>query len=112
MIIPKLSLLLFLICSTAYQFEEFKDIFILQQHLQTNKGDQKMNYIVTGAANFVEKSRAHEDVVPQGSLKYYWAEIFQLGGFAYFEATPKNMTFKFINAYKDSLYETVLFPRK
>lgn len=82
------------------------------QHLQTTKGNQKMDYFVIGAANYAEKSNKHAADIPAGSLKYFWAELLKLGGFAYFEATPANMTFKFIDGDRKQLYETVMLPRK
>ena len=71
-----------------------------------------MDYFVIGAANYAENSNKHAADIPAGSLKYFWAELLKLGGFAYFEATPANMTFKFIDGDRKQLYETVMLPRK
>ena len=87
-------------------------IVFLLQHLQTNKDDQKMEYFVIGAANFVDSSTKHKHAVPTGSSKFHWAEISKLGGFSYLEATPNNMTFIFIDGDKQPLYQYVLYPRK
>ena len=84
----------------------------LLQHLRTSKGSQKMEYFVIGAANFVDPSLKHKDAVPAGSSIFHWADYAKMGGFAFFEATSNNMTFKFIDGDKQTLYEQVLFPRK
>lgn len=82
------------------------------QHLQTSKGSQNMDYFVIGAANYVEYNTDHKHDVPKGSSKFVWADISEFGGFAFFEATSKNMTFKFIDGERKELYQHVLFPRK
>ena len=71
-----------------------------------------MDYFVIGAANFVELNKDHKSDVPDGSSKFFWAELINLGGFAYFEATPKNMTFMFVDGKKNRLYQHVMYPRK
>ena len=93
----------------AYCVYVFVSLF---QHLQTSKGSQNMDYFVIGAANYVEYNTDHKHDVPKGSSKFVWADISEFGGFAYFEATSKNMTFKFIDGERKELYEHVLFPRK
>jgi len=70
-----------------------------------------MNYFVTGAGNFVDTSEAHKDDVPSGALKFHWADIVQLGGFAFMEATNRNLTFTFVNGLRKPLYSYTLYPR-
>ena len=71
-----------------------------------------MYYFVSGAANFVENSQAHKDAVPKDSLKFFWAELVELGGFSYVEATATNMTFIFVDGLGKALYKQEMFPRK
>ena len=71
-----------------------------------------MDYFVTGAGNFVEDSQKHKDNIPKDTLKYFWAELTQLGGFSYIEATPSNMTMVFVDGKNKPLYQHVMFPRK
>ena len=82
------------------------------QHLETTNGNTKVNHFVIGAATLINDCTKHRDAVPSGSSKFHWGGLFTLGGFAYFEATPDNMTVIFIHGNKKRLYETVLFPRK
>lgn len=81
------------------------------QHLQTNKGGMKMEYFVIGAADWAQNNKKHVNDVPAGSSKFFWADLLQLGGFAYFETTPTNMTLKFIDGDRKELYQHVMFPR-
>ncbi|RUS81865.1 hypothetical protein EGW08_010388 [Elysia chlorotica] len=82
------------------------------QHLMvhTNQG-QRIDYFVSGMANFVNPSTKHKGDVPDGSLQFHNANYFTKGGFLYAEATPQNMTFTFIAASGQVLYTTVLEPR-
>ena len=70
-----------------------------------------MNYFVSGAANFVDKSNEHAGDVPDGSSKFFWAKDADFGGFAYIEATASNMTFIFVDGREQPLYKYVLDPR-
>lgn len=71
-----------------------------------------MDFILSGAANFVDESTEHMNNVPPNSLKFHWAEITKLGGFVYAEATVTNMTVTYIEASGKLLYQTVISPRK
>lgn len=82
------------------------------QHLQTSKGNQKMNYFVVGAANYAENSDKHKGDVPAGSSKFFWGDLIKLGGFAYIETTETSMTLTFIDGDRKELYKQVMFPRK
>ena len=94
------------------KFIASKQDFCLLQHLQTTKGSHKMDYYVIGAANFVEYNKEHAKDVPDGSSKFFWAEPSNLGGFAYFEATTKNMTFMFVDGVGKRLYQHDMYPRQ
>ena len=71
-----------------------------------------MDYFVIGAADYVQDNKKHEGSVPSGSSKYYWAELMELGGFAYFEATAENLVLTFFNGYRKPLYKQVMKPRQ
>ncbi|XP_041359444.1 tartrate-resistant acid phosphatase type 5-like [Gigantopelta aegis] len=82
------------------------------QHLQTSKNGITLDYTVSGSANFIDKSLAHQRSVPTGSSKFHWADTSSLGGFLYIEATPNNMTYTYLDASGKILYQTVSHPRK
>ena len=86
--------------------------FVYFQHLTSSENGQTVEYFVTGAANFVDTSTAHEDDVPAESLKFHWAKLRDLGGFSYVEATPQNMTMTFLDGMSHKLYEHSFPPRK
>ena len=71
-----------------------------------------VEYFVSGSANFIDASMAHNNSVPTGSSKFHWANTLAFGGFAYVDTTPNNMTFTFIEANGNKLYEKVMLPRK
>ncbi|XP_070564011.1 tartrate-resistant acid phosphatase type 5-like isoform X2 [Ptychodera flava] len=81
-------------------------------NLQHIKDNSSVEYFVIGSGAIVDPSTEHIDNIPAGSLKFHYADPDSLGGFAYVEVTPKNMSFTFIDATagKD-LYQTVLYPR-
>lgn len=82
------------------------------QHLQTTDGAKLMDYFVIGPANFVSYNKDKEGKNPKHSSKFYWADILRLGGFAYIEATLKNMTLTFIDGKGATLYQHAMQPRK
>lgn len=84
------------------------------QYLSDTYLDHKVDYIVSGAGNFVENSTVHIDDVPSGSLKYFWAENIGLinGGFMLVQTTTQNMTLTFYESNGKALYQNIIFPRK
>ena len=50
--------------------------------------------------------------VPADSLKYHWADTTAEGAFAHVKVTDTNMTFVFVEADGEVLYEKVMMPRK
>lgn len=96
------------------------------QHIQTNARNWTTEYLVVGAANFIEDSQIHLNTIPskfgntisltlcnterrlcnafpfcssvEGSLKYYWADTLKLGGFGVFQVDRDVMTFRFVDA--------------
>ena len=71
-----------------------------------------VDYFVSGAANFIDPSLAHASAVPDGSLKFHWANFLALGSFSFVRASADNMTYAFYEANGDLLYEHTLLPRK
>ena len=71
-----------------------------------------MDYFVIGAGNFVTYVKNKEDQNPKNCSKFYWADISRLGGFAYMEATPSDMTLTFIDGMGAPLYSHKMRPRK
>ena len=100
--------------STWFPANQYTVVFFLFQHLSYTlpQYSHTVEYFVSGAADFINPSLAHRHKVPEGSLKYYWANILSLGGFSYVEADATNMNFTFIEANGRQLYSKQMFPRK
>lgn len=84
------------------------------QYISDTFLNHKVDYIVSGAGNFVENSTAHISDVPSDSLKYFWAENVGLinGGFMLTQTTSQNMTLTFYESNGKALYQNVIYPRK
>ena len=84
------------------------------QHLTDTYLDQTVDYIVSGAANFVDNGTNHSSSVPPQSLKFFWGDghILVHGGFCLFRANAMNMTITFVESNGKELYQTVIYPRK
>ncbi|XP_055342113.1 tartrate-resistant acid phosphatase type 5-like [Paramacrobiotus metropolitanus] len=83
------------------------------QHIEVNAKNWTTEYFVIGAANFIEDSHQHESTIPEGSLKYYWADLLKLGGFGVFQLNSDAMTFRFIDAQNgQTLHGTTMYPVK
>ena len=84
------------------------------QHLSDTYLDTTVEYIVSGASNFVENSTAHFSSVPPNSLKFFWAENHELvnGGFCLFQANTNKFTITYVESNGKELYQTVIFSRK
>eukprot|EP00794_Sanderia_malayensis_P007543 gene7543-8380_t len=67
-------------------------------------------YHVVGCANFVDPRKTHESSVPEGSSKFFWAELY--GGFASVEVTGDDMVFTFLSNSGKELYQVKSAPRK
>ncbi|XP_055519933.1 tartrate-resistant acid phosphatase type 5a isoform X2 [Leucoraja erinacea] len=78
------------------------------QFIQDSNG---IGYVLSGAGNFMEYSTKHKHHVPEDWLKFFYADISSLGGFAYVEITPEQMIITFIEALGKSLYQTSI-PRR
>lgn len=82
------------------------------QHLQSSKDGITLDFVLSGAANFIDSSLAHQGSVPVGTSKFHWADLLGLGGFVFAEATEKNMTLTYMEAAGKILYQSTVFPRK
>lgn len=83
------------------------------QHIQDTYLDTKVDYILSGAANFIDSSTAHINKVPKNSLKFHYGDASGVvnGGFCLFKACEKNLTVTYYESNGLELYQTVLFPR-
>lgn len=78
------------------------------QYLQDDRG---IGYVLSGAGNFMEDSRKHEDKVPPGYLRFFQGDLETMGSFAYMQVTPKEMIITYIQSGGKSLFQTTLYPR-
>ncbi|XP_052774583.1 tartrate-resistant acid phosphatase type 5-like [Mya arenaria] len=82
------------------------------QHISSSESGWTVDYFVSGAGNIVEDNKSHERDIPAGSLKFFWAKLIDLGGFAVVEATSKNMTMSFVDGFGSTLYSYTMYSRK
>ncbi|XP_063305595.1 tartrate-resistant acid phosphatase type 5 [Pelobates fuscus] len=80
-------------------------------NLQYLQDDAGIGYVLSGAGNFVEHSLKHKGKVPEGYLRFYEAELENMGGFVYVQITPKEMSITYIQPGGKSLFQTTLHPR-
>ncbi|XP_075715155.1 tartrate-resistant acid phosphatase type 5 isoform X2 [Rhinoderma darwinii] len=78
------------------------------QYLQDDSG---IGYVLSGAGNFMENSRKHEEKVPQGYLRFFQGDLETMGSFVYMQVTPKEMNITYIQSGGKSLFQTTLYPR-
>lgn len=77
------------------------------QHLKVDGID----YLLSGASNFIDPSTQHKNSVPHGSLKFHWADEFSMGGFGIVETNDDEMIWSFLSAEGKPLYQTTIQPR-
>lgn len=70
-----------------------------------------MGYVLSGAGNFMDPSVRHQRKVPNGYLRFHYGSEDSLGGFAYVEISPKEMSVTYIEASGKSLFKTSI-PRR
>ncbi|XP_071478561.1 tartrate-resistant acid phosphatase type 5-like [Diadema antillarum] len=81
------------------------------QHIRED--NSSVEYFVIGAAHIVDPSVAHQADVPASWLKFHYADLTSLGGFAYVEATSSGMDLTFADGVAGkSLYHATIMPRK
>ncbi|XP_056426414.1 tartrate-resistant acid phosphatase type 5 [Hyla sarda] len=78
------------------------------QYLQDDSG---IGYVLSGAGNFLESSRKHEESVPEGYLRFFLGDMEPAGSFVYMQVTPKEMNITYIQSGGKSLFQTTLRPR-
>ncbi|GIY78675.1 tartrate-resistant acid phosphatase type 5 [Caerostris darwini] len=81
------------------------------QHIQVEEGDEKMDYFVTGSANYIDPSQKNSNKIPPGSLLFHWGDPFSLGAFSYVDINTSNMTVTFILSNGKVLYASSRGPR-
>lgn len=85
------------------------------QHLQETYLDKKVDYVVSGCANFNKYSTDHAKDVPVNSLKFHWADKSFLpyfkGGLVMVRASKMSMDLVFYESTGTVLYTTTIFPR-
>lgn len=84
------------------------------QHIQDTAFNQTVDYLLSGASNFVDNSTAHMKSLPDSaSLKFHWADskFMANGGFGLTKINNQNMTFTFYETDGKELYQTVIYPR-
>lgn len=86
-------------------------IFGSLQHISSEEGGKTVDYIVSGAGHFSDELKLHTGDIPKGSLKFFWGKWKGLGGFAYFEASSKQLTMNFISGLNQTLYSHTMSPR-
>ncbi|OCT56766.1 acid phosphatase 5, tartrate resistant L homeolog isoform X1 [Xenopus laevis] len=82
-----------------------------EHNMQYLQDDQGIGYLLSGAGNFMENSRIHEDDVPTDYLKFFQGDPDTMGAFAYIEITPKEMTITYVQSNGKCLFQTTLYPR-
>ena len=84
------------------------------QHISDEFMNATVEYIVSGASNFITNSTKNAKNIPKDSLKFHWGDGYFLvnGGFCLFNASKQNMTITFVESNGLELYQTVIYPRK
>ncbi|KAM4748282.1 tartrate-resistant acid phosphatase type 5 [Rhinophrynus dorsalis] len=80
-------------------------------NMQYLQDDSNIGYVLSGAGNFMENSRIHQDSVPEGSLRFFQGDLETMGAFAYMQITPEKMTITYIQSGGKCLFQTTLSPR-
>jgi len=83
------------------------------QHISDVYKGSRVEYFLSGAANFIDNSTEHMKSVPAGSLKYHYGDASGVvnGGLCLFKATQSNLTVTYLDSKGLELYQTVIHPR-
>lgn len=83
------------------------------QHIQDTYLGHTVDYIVSGASNFIDDNTTHINSIPAGSLRFHWADKTKVvnGGFAVAHTSRKNMTLTFYETTGKELYQATILPR-
>lgn len=84
------------------------------QHISDDYLNHRVEYILSGAANFINNSTENINNVPKNSVKYHYGDSVGVvdGGFCLFKVTQENMTVTYIESNGLELYQTTIKPRK
>jgi len=95
-------------------FEKYKVTSYICGHDHNLQSIQEKNssiaYHVVGCANFVDPRTTHKSSVPDGSSKFFWAELY--GGFAAVSVTDEELLFTFMSNSGKELYQARSLPRE
>jgi tartrate-resistant acid phosphatase type 5 len=83
------------------------------QHISDVYKGSRVEYFLSGAANFIDNSTEHMKSVPAGSLKFHYGDASGVvnGGLCLFKATQSNLTVTYLDSKGLELYQTVIHPR-
>lgn len=83
------------------------------QHIQDEYLGRTVDFVVSGASNFIDDNTTHTNAIPSDSLKFHWADKSKVvnGGFVVAQATRKNITMTFYETTGKTLYRNVILPR-
>ena len=83
------------------------------QHIRDDYLGHTVDYVVSGASNFIDDNTTHIDSIPPKSLQFNWADKSKVvnGGFVMAQATRQNITLTFYETTGKTLYQTVIRPR-
>lgn len=62
-------------------------------------------YVVSGAGNFMDNSTRHRERVPEGWLRFFYADVVSLGGFVHVEITEEEMLLTYVASIGKSLFQ-------
>ena len=76
------------------------------EHISHNYLNWTVEYIVSGVTNIPYFSKKHLNEIPKDSLKYYWADMFQIhGAVALIEADSDAMNISYFKTNGQNLYK-------
>jgi tartrate-resistant acid phosphatase type 5 len=83
------------------------------QHISDTFLNHTVEYVLSGASNFVDNSTDHINSIPAGSLKFHWADTSSVvnGGFALTKADEQSMTITYYESNGNELHQVVIKPR-
>jgi len=83
------------------------------QHISDEFMGSRVEYILSGAGNFIDNSTEHIRSIPKNSLRYHFSDSEGIGngGLCLFKATKTNLTVTFLESSGLELYQTVIQPR-
>ncbi|XP_052778259.1 tartrate-resistant acid phosphatase type 5-like [Mya arenaria] len=81
------------------------------QHIKRTTNGTTLDYFIVGSGNFVDQNRFPYTDIPDDMVKFFFADLIQLGGFAHFEVTTDTMTIHFLDGAGVDIYQYTLYPR-